>query len=58
MSGHDLRSTAERMFMQVPHLGEFPGPNSLVILDNWSCHHVDEVVECLVETGAKVLFLP
>ena len=45
----------------LPHLNPFNGinPRSVVIMDNASIHHVDEVVD-LIETqvGARVCFLP
>lgn len=33
-------------------------PHSVIVLDNASIHHVDEVVELLDSLGALVLFLP
>ena len=33
-------------------------PNSVVILDNASIHHTDDVIQLLQNTGALVLFLP
>ena len=33
-------------------------PNSVVILDNTSIHHVDQVVQSLKDTGVMVHFLP
>ena len=33
-------------------------PNSVVIMDNVSIHHVDAVVELLTSVGALVRFLP
>ncbi len=44
----------------LPHLMPFDGnnPNSVVILDNCSIHHVDDVVDMIHEVGALVHFLP
>uniref|UniRef100_A0A1X7TWP6 Tc1-like transposase DDE domain-containing protein n=1 Tax=Amphimedon queenslandica TaxID=400682 RepID=A0A1X7TWP6_AMPQE len=44
----------------LPHLMPFNGtnPHSVVVLDNASIHHVDEVVELMESTGALVQFLP
>jgi len=44
----------------LPYLLPFNGinPNSVVILDNTSIHHVERVVHLILENGAMVLFLP
>lgn len=44
----------------LPYLLPFNGvnPNSVVILDNASIHHVERVVKLIEDTGAMVLFLP
>lgn len=44
----------------LPHLLPFNGsnPNSIVILDNCSIHHVQEVVDLINSVGSRVLFLP
>lgn len=44
----------------VPVLQPFDGvsPNSVVILDNASIHHVDRVITAIQQTGAVVQFLP
>jgi len=44
----------------LPQLLPFDGsnPNSVVILDNCSIHHVSEVVKMIEEVGAMVHFLP
>lgn len=44
----------------LPYLLPFNGvnPNSVVVLDNASIHHVERVVNLIEETGAMVLFLP
>ena len=44
----------------LPHLMPFNGknPHSVVILDNCSIHHIDEVVDMIHEVGALVHFLP
>jgi len=42
-----------------PQLGPFPGPRSVVVLDNCAIHHDDEVRELIVgECGAKLIYLP
>mmetsp|Transcript_9951 Transcript_9951/g.17756 ORF Transcript_9951/g.17756 Transcript_9951/m.17756 type:complete len:266 (+) Transcript_9951:462-1259(+) len=42
----------------VPHCQEFPGPNSVVVMDNAEVHR-DLRVRALIEaTGARLLFLP
>ena len=42
------------------HLQPFNGinPNSVVVLDNCSIHHVEEVVALIQSVGALVLYLP
>ena len=44
----------------LPHLMPFNGtnPNSIVILDNCSIHHLDDVVDLIHSVGAHVIFLP
>ena len=44
----------------LPQLMPFNGenPNSIVVLDNCSIHHVEEVVELIQSVGALVHFLP
>jgi len=44
----------------LPHLMPFNGtnPHSVVVLDNCSIHHIDEVVDMIHEVGALVHFLP
>ena len=44
----------------LPHLMPFNGtnPNSIVILDNCSIHHLDDVVDLIHSVGARVIFLP
>lgn len=58
----DNMGTAELMPMLqtqlLPHLGRFPGPNSVVVMDSWSVHHTEEVVTAIESTGALVLYLP
>ena len=44
----------------LPHLMPFDGknPHSVVIMDNVSIHHVDEVVQMIQGVGAMIIFLP
>ena len=44
----------------LPHLMPFDGnnPHSVVILDNCSIHHLDDIVDMIHEVGALVHFLP
>ncbi len=44
----------------LPHLMPYNGtnPNSIVILDNCSIHHVQDVVDLIHSVGALVIFLP
>ncbi|KAJ3497410.1 hypothetical protein NLJ89_g10351 [Agrocybe chaxingu] len=42
-----------------PKLNPYPGPRSVVILDNCAIHHDDEVRQIIVEDcGAKLIYLP
>ena len=58
VDGDVFFSTIQRLL--VPHIMPFNGtnPHSVIVLDNASIHHVDEVVELLHRLGALVLFLP
>ena len=44
----------------IPHMRPFDGisPHSILIMDNCSVHHVNEVREVLQQAGILVLFLP
>ena len=44
----------------LPHLMPFDGsnPHSVVIMDNASIHHVDELVQMIQGVGAMIIFLP
>ena len=44
----------------LPHLMPFNGinPHSVVVLDNASIHHVDDIMSMVEEVGALVMFLP
>jgi len=44
----------------LPHLMPFNGenPHSVVIMDNCSIHHIDEIVSMIQDVGAIVHFLP
>lgn len=44
----------------MPNLMPFDGhnPRSIVIMDNCSIHHIDEVTELIQQTGALVHWLP
>ena len=33
-------------------------PNSIVVMDNASIHHIDEVADLIIQTGALLHFLP
>jgi hypothetical protein len=40
--------------LQAPQLGPFPGPRSVVVLDNCAIHHDDEVRELIVGECGKL----
>ena len=44
--------------MLIPNMQPFPGPHSILIMDNCSIHHVDEVKAELQAAGMLVIFLP
>ena len=58
VDGDVFFSTIQRVL--VPHIMPFNGtnPHNVIVLDNASIHHIDEVVELLHSLGALVLFLP
>lgn len=42
----------------IPNMQPFPGPHSVLIMDNCSIHHVEEVKQELEAAGVLVIFLP
>ena len=42
----------------IPNMLPFPNPRSIVVMDNCSIHHVEQVTALLEEAGILVLFLP
>lgn len=42
----------------IPCMQQFPAPNSILIMDNCSVHHVDEVRAELHSAGLMVIYLP
>ncbi len=58
VNGETLLDFVQRDML--PLLMPFDGhnPNSIVIMDNASIHHVDQVVELITSVGALVRFLP
>jgi transposase len=54
---HDFMAAFETMV--VPHLGQYPGPNSILVLDNCTIHHSyeQELVSLVHSVGAEVIFL-
>lgn len=42
----------------IPNMQPFPAPGSILIMDNCSIHHVDEVQEILHRAGILVIYLP
>ena len=58
MNGSTFYNFIEKVLL--PHLMPFDGknPHSVVILDNCSIHHIDEIVDMIHEVGTLVHFLP
>ena len=46
------------MHAQFPYITPFPGPRSVVILDNASIHHMHSFVQRVVQCGGMVLHTP
>jgi hypothetical protein len=44
--------------LQVPKLGRFPGPNSVVVMDNCAIHHKHSIYAWCGSVGAIAVFLP
>lgn len=42
----------------LPHCGRFPGPKSVIIMDNASFHCHPEVATAIEEAGCEVRYLP
>ena len=58
VNGDNFYDFVEKFLL--PHLLPFDGknPHSVVVLDNCSLHHIDEIVDMIHEVGALVHFLP
>lgn len=52
------RAPAVCLPLQIPHLGPFPGPNSVVVMDNGRVHKDPDFLGAIHATGAIVEFLP
>jgi hypothetical protein len=46
------------LVLQAPHMSPYPGEKSVLIMDNASIHHDQELVDLIEEGGARVVFLP
>src|SRR5438128_3815471 len=42
----------------VPYMNQYPGPNSVLVLDNAKIHHGGEWVSIVEGLGGRVLYLP
>lgn len=42
----------------IPHLRPYPGPNSVLVMDNASIHHDPRLRRLVESTGARLYFLP
>ena len=42
----------------IPCMQQFPAPNSILVMDNCSIHHVQDVKDELQSAGIMVIFLP
>jgi hypothetical protein len=42
--------------IQIPYTNPYPGPRSVIVLDNCNIHHAEEVRQ-LVEDDARMFFL-
>ena len=40
-----------------PHIQSYPGPNSVIVMDNCTLHHSDRVIEFIKSKGAKLIYL-
>ena len=58
IDGDQFHSCVQKYLL--PHLMPFDGinPHSVVIMDNASIHHINEVVQMIQGVGAMVIFLP
>jgi len=50
----DLKSLLRNLYYPFNSIN----PQSVVVMDNWSIHPVERVVELIESTGALVIFLP
>lgn len=44
--------------LQLPRCSPFPGPQSVIILDNARIHHGDKILELTRPLGVRLEFLP
>ena len=59
-TGTFTRNEFHRAFVQdiLPNLGVWPGPRSIIVLDNASIHRYPELTDACALVGAKLLYLP
>jgi hypothetical protein len=55
ITGDDFRRFIEGL---LPHMNEWPLPNSVLIVDNASIHKVAGIREMVEERGARLIYLP
>jgi hypothetical protein len=55
ISGKDFHRFVEGL---LPHMNEWPLPNSVLVVDNASIHKVAGIREMVEERGARLLYLP
>ena len=51
------RATPRRLQV-LPHLGEFPGPQSILVLDNAVVHWFPGMQDLVESRGARLIYLP
>ncbi|THU96645.1 hypothetical protein K435DRAFT_664092 [Dendrothele bispora CBS 962.96] len=45
-------------FIQLPVMNPYPGPQSVILMDNARVHHSDAVTELVYSRGCQILYLP
>jgi transposase len=52
-----VQSPSRALDLQLPYMNPFPGPRSVLLLDNCSIHHTEEVMRVCLQAGVVLKYL-